>query len=114
MASGLNQCISAKTQNQIDHCDETKKEYSWLIPQCKPELKETTSWTTVGQAKDIASSPNPLVKALCRGRHWVWGPTRRHRVQLKSEAQLSTEVGLITKHAVCRITYGLYLFFYNG
>ena len=21
---------------------------------CKPELKETTSWTTVGQAKDIA------------------------------------------------------------
>ena len=26
MASQLNQCISAKTQNQI----ETKKEYSWL------------------------------------------------------------------------------------
>ena len=33
----------AKTQNQIDHCDETKKEYSWLIHHCKPELKETTS-----------------------------------------------------------------------
>ena len=76
MASLLNQCISAKTQNQIDHCDETKKENSWLIPHCKPELKETTSWTTAGQAKDIASSPNPLVKALCRGRLWVWGPTR--------------------------------------
>ena len=44
-------------------------------PHCKPELKETTSWTRVGQAKDIASSPNPLVKVLCRGRHWVWGPT---------------------------------------
>ena len=43
-------------------------------PRCKPELKETTSWTTVGQAKDIASSTNPLVKVLCRGRHWVWGP----------------------------------------
>ena len=43
MAFLLNQCISAKTQNQIDHCDETKKEYSWLIPHCKPELKETTS-----------------------------------------------------------------------
>ena len=35
------------TKNQIDHCDETKNEYSWLIPHCKPELKETTSWTTV-------------------------------------------------------------------
>ena len=43
MASELNQCISAKTQNQIDHCDETKKEYSWLNPHCKPELKENTS-----------------------------------------------------------------------
>ena len=26
MASQLNQCISAKTQNQIDHCDESKKD----------------------------------------------------------------------------------------
>ena len=52
---------------QIDHCDETKKKYSWPVPHCKPELKETTSWT-VGQAKDIASSPNLLVIALCRGR----------------------------------------------
>ena len=43
---------------KIDHYDETKKEYSWLIPHCKPELKETSSWTTVGQAKDITSSPN--------------------------------------------------------
>ena len=65
MVSWLNQW----TQNQIDHCDETKKEYSCLIPHCKPELKETTSWTTVGQAKNIASSPNLLVKTLCRGRH---------------------------------------------
>ena len=48
------QCTSAKTQNQIDHSDETKTVYSWLIPHCKPELKETTSCTTVGQAKDIA------------------------------------------------------------
>ena len=46
MASKLNQCISVTIQNQIDHCDETKKEYSWLIPHCKPELKEITSWTT--------------------------------------------------------------------
>ena len=41
MASWFNQCISAKTQNQIPHC--------------KPELKETISWTTVGQSKDISS-----------------------------------------------------------
>ena len=81
MASKLNQCISVKTQNQIDHCDETKKEYSWLIPYCKPELKETTSWTTVGQAKDIASSADPFVKALCGGRHWVWGTTRRRAIK---------------------------------
>ena len=44
MASWLNQCISAKTQNQTDHCDETKKEYSWLIPHCKSEFKETNSF----------------------------------------------------------------------
>ena len=29
------------------------------------------------QAKDISSSPNPLVKVLRRSRHWVWGPNRR-------------------------------------
>ena len=58
-----------------------RKKYSWLIPHFKPELKETTSWTTVGQAKDIASSPNALVKALCRDRHWVWGPTRRRAIK---------------------------------
>ena len=27
----------------LRHCDETKKEYSWIIPHYKPELKETTS-----------------------------------------------------------------------
>ena len=53
--------LSENTQ-QIDHCDETKKEYSWLIPHWTPELKETTSWTTANQAKDIASSPTHLWK----------------------------------------------------
>ena len=91
MASELSQCISAKTQNQIDHCDETKK-YSYLIPHCKPEFKETTSWTTVGQAKDIVSSPNPLVKALCRGRYWVWGPTRHRAIK---EWSIATNRGWI-------------------
>ena len=80
MASKLNQCITAKTQNQIGHCDEAKKEYSWLIPHCKPELKKTTNWITVGQAKDIASSPNPLVKVLCQGCHWSWDPTRHRAI----------------------------------
>ena len=43
-----------KTQNHIDHCDETKNEFSWLFPHCKPELKETTSRTTVGKVKDLS------------------------------------------------------------
>ena len=29
---------------------------------------KTNSWTTAGQAKDLSSSPNPLVKVLRRGR----------------------------------------------
>ena len=49
-----------------------KNEYSWLIFYCLSELMKTNSWTTAGQAKDISSSPNPLVKILRRGRHWVW------------------------------------------
>ena len=28
-----------------------------------------------------SSSPNPLVKALRRGRHWVWGPNRRRAIK---------------------------------
>ena len=47
----------------------------------EPELKETTSWTTAGQAKDKSSSPNPLVKALWRGCHWVWGPNHRRAIK---------------------------------
>ena len=57
-----------------------QREYSWLIPHCKPELKETTSWTTVGQGKDIASSPNPLVEAV------IESEARPTVVQLKSKA----------------------------
>ena len=32
---------------------------------------KTNSWTTAGQAKDISSCPNPPVKVLRRGGHWV-------------------------------------------
>ena len=42
---------------------------------------KTNSWTTAGQAKDISSSPNPLVKVLRRGRHWVWGPNYRRAIK---------------------------------
>ena len=42
---------------------------------------KTNSWTTAGQTKDILSSPNPLVKVLRRGCHWVWGPNRRRAVR---------------------------------
>ena len=45
-----------KTQNQTDHCDKTNKEYSWLIPHCKPELKEIASWTTVQAASSLVVS----------------------------------------------------------
>ena len=45
---------------------------------------KTNSWTTVGQAKDISSSPNPLVKvfeeAIIGSEAWT------AVVQLKSEA----------------------------
>ena len=51
-------------------------EYSWLILLYARVMK-TNSWTT-GQAKDISSGSNPLVKVLRRSRHWVWG-TKRHR-----------------------------------
>ena len=42
---------------------------------------KTNSWTTAGQAKDISSSPNTLLKVLRRGRHWVWGPKRRRAIK---------------------------------
>ena len=42
---------------------------------------KTNSWTTAGQTKDISSSPNPLVKILRRGRHWVWGSNRRRAIE---------------------------------
>ena len=56
-----------------------KDKYSWVNLSCEPE--KTTSWTTAGQAKDKASSPNPLVKALRRDRHWVWGPNHRRAIK---------------------------------
>ena len=66
----------------IDHYDETKTSTPvYALTRCEPELKKTTSWTTAGQAKDKVSNPNPLVKALRRGRHWVWGPNHRREIK---------------------------------
>ena len=57
-----------------------KDEYSWLILLCA-RVNETNSWTTAAQANNKSSSPNPLVKVLRRGRHWVGGPNRRHAIK---------------------------------
>ena len=109
MTSYLYQCISVKTQNQINHCDETKKEYSWLIPNCNPGLKETTSWTTLSQAKDIASRTNPLVKVLCRGRHWNWGPTRRRAIK---EWSIAINRGWVNNQA-CSLPHNIWIISYS-
>ena len=84
MASSLNQSISAKTQNQIVRCNETKKVYSWIIPHCKPELKETTSWTKVGHTKDIRhQAPTHLWKLYVEA--VIVSKARPAVIQLKSE-----------------------------
>ena len=45
---------------------------------------KTNSWTTAGQAKDISSSPNPLVKVY--EETVIESEARTAVVQLKSEA----------------------------
>ena len=47
------------------------------------ELKKTSSWATVGPAKQHASGTNQRIKALRHGRHWVWCLT--HRREIKEE-----------------------------
>ena len=47
------------------------------------QVKENTSWTTAGQAKDIASSPNPLVKAYEEA--VIESEARTTAMQLKSK-----------------------------
>ena len=55
-----------------------------------------SSWTTAGQAKGISSSPNPLVKILRKGRHWVWGPNR-HRA-IKESLKLKVPAAINSLH----------------
>ena len=55
-----------------------------LLANPPPELKETTSWTMVGQVKDIiASSPHPLVPLYAEA--VMESEARPAVVQLKSE-----------------------------
>ena len=68
-----------------------KDEYSWQF-YCVPEKMKINSWTTAGQAKDIPSSPNPLVKVLRRGIHWVWVPNRRRAIKEWSIAKINNWV----------------------
>ena len=71
-------------------------------------LKQTqiVSWAPVDQATDESSGPNQL-KWIVLGRAIMESDARSTGVQLKSAAQPSTVIGLITKHADCRITFRL-------
>ena len=51
--------------------------HNGFLTQSMHLIENTKSNQLLWRNKDIASSPNPLVKALCRGCHWVWGPTHR-------------------------------------
>ena len=66
---------------------------------------KTNSWTTTGQAKDISSSTNTLVKVLWRGRHWVWGSNRRRAIK---ECSIAIKmIGLTTLKLNLRPNIGL-------
>ena len=81
------------------------KQYHW-----NTGAKETTSWNPNNQATDKTKSSLNQPKQI--NKLYV-GPiiesdARPTGVQLKKEAKLSTLIGLITKHADCRITLILY------
>ena len=56
------------------------------------QSKKTTSWTTAGQAEDIASGHNPRCESFMK----------RPSLSLRPEPP-SCMIGLTTRHAVCRI-----------
>ena len=70
-----------KHKNQINHYNKQRRVLMANSTVCQSKWKPIDSWTTAGQAKDIWSSPNPLVKVLRRGHHWVWGPNRRRAIK---------------------------------
>ena len=67
------------------------------------EQHKSNSWTPMGPTKDRASSPNQLYWKLFLGRSLYSAG-----VQLKRAAMLLTVIAL-TKNAVCRIIFLLYL-----
>ena len=69
-----------KHKNQINHYNKQRR-----VPMANSTVCQS-KWKPIveprrGQAKDILSSPNPLVKVLRRGRHWVWGPNCRRAIK---------------------------------
>ena len=59
-----------------------KKEYPWITLQMLPAKVKEKQLVETWQR--IASSPNALLKALWRGRHWAWGPNRRRAIKEES------------------------------
>ena len=69
-----------KHKNQINHYNKQRRVLMANSTLCQSKWKPIVE---PRRAKpDISSSPNPLVKVLRRGRHWV----RTAGMQLKSEA----------------------------
>ena len=74
------------------HSENTKFRLIILIKQRRVLLANPTNTASQNwrkpliEAKDIASGPNPLMKALWRGHHWVWGRNRRREIKEKSIA----------------------------
>ena len=62
---------------------------------------KTNSQTTAGQDKDISPAPSYGLKFYEEA--VIEYEAQIAVVQLKSEAKPSTMIGLITRHAVCRI-----------
>ena len=72
------------------------------------EQQKSKSWTPVGPTKDRSSGPSQLNWKLY-AEAIIKSEARPTGLELKRSAKLSTVIGLTTKHAVCRITFMLYL-----
>ena len=82
-------------------------EYSTANQLWNAGATESNSWTPMGPTKDRSSGPSQVNLKLYGGAI-IKSEARPIGVQLKSSAKLLTVIGLITKHAVCRITFMLY------
>ena len=57
-----------------------KDEYSWLILLCA-RVNENPYLNHGGPSQKHIVKPQPLVRVLRSGRHWVWGPNRRSAIK---------------------------------